>query len=118
MSGGGKEKDQMNDLNLAVIGNGSYGGLIDRNGRLVWACLPHFQDDPVFCSLLKGDQVGEDKAGFFDIVLKRQVRSEQQYIHNTAVLITTLFDDNGGSLEIIDFAPRFKRFGRTFSAQC
>lgn len=104
----------MSDLNLAVIGNGSYGGLIDRDGRLVWACLPHFQDDPLFCSLLNGGDEKEDKAGFFDIVLERQVRSEQKYIHNTAVLITTLFDDNGGSLEVIDFAPRFKRLGRTF----
>lgn len=114
MAIGEKEKGRISDLNLAVIGNGSYGGLIDRDGRLVWACLPHFQDDPVFCSLLKDGQDGGSNNGFFDIVLEGQVRSEQQYIHNTAVLITTLSDDSGGSLEIIDFAPRFNRLGRTF----
>lgn len=42
MSEGTKENGPINDLNLAVIGNCSYGGLIDRNGRLVWSCLPHF----------------------------------------------------------------------------
>ena len=112
-----KENGPINDLNLAVIGNCSYGGLINRNGRLVWACLPHFQDDPVFCSLLNGGNDDDDidnKFGFFDIVLEGQTRSEQQYIHNTAVVVTKLFDGNGGGLEIIDFAPRFKRLGRTF----
>jgi len=35
----------MSDLNLAVIGNCSYGALIDRVGRVVWACVPHFDGD-------------------------------------------------------------------------
>jgi len=103
----------MSDLNLAVIGNCSYGGLIDRNGRLVWACLPHFQDDPIFCSLLN-DNGEEGKFGFFDISLEGQVRSEQYYHHNTAVLVTKLYNDNGGAVEITDFAPRFKRLKRIF----
>jgi len=103
----------MSDLNLAVIGNCSYGGLIDRNGRLVWACLPHFQDDPIFCSLLNDNS--EEKAfGFFDISLEGQVRSEQYYHHNTAVLVTKLYSDNGAAIEITDFAPRFKRLKRIF----
>src|SRR5690606_17436229 len=40
--------------------------------------------------------------------------SEQQYIPNTAVLVTKLHDKHGNSLEVVDFAPRFKQYGRTF----
>ena len=39
-------------LDLAVIGNCSWAGLIDAEARLVWACLPRFDADPVFCALL------------------------------------------------------------------
>jgi len=107
----------VSNLDLAVIGNCTYGGLINRNGRLVWACLPHFQDDPVFCSLLNDNDNDNDintAFGFFDIVLEGQVKAEQSYLHNTAVLVTTLYDDEGGAIEITDFAPRFKHLGRMF----
>ena len=103
----------MSDLNLAVIGNCSFGGLIDRNGRLVWACLPRFDSDAMFCSLLN-DGGDDPTKGFFDVVLQRHVRSEQHYLHNTAVLVTTLYDDQGGAVEITDFAPRYRRLERMF----
>ena len=45
----------MSDLDLGVIGNSSFGALIDRKGRVVWCCLPRFDGDPVFCSLLQGN---------------------------------------------------------------
>ena len=41
----------MADLNLALIGNGSLTALLDRHARIVWACLPRPDGDPVFCSL-------------------------------------------------------------------
>jgi hypothetical protein len=52
--------------------------------------------------------------GFFDIVLEHQTRCGQRYLQNTAVLTTTLYDDHGGAIETIDFAPRFRRLGRMF----
>ncbi len=42
------------------------------------------------------------------------VRSEQEYLKNTAVVMTRLFDRDGGAIEVTDFAPRFKQFGRMF----
>ena len=42
----------MNDLDIAAIGNCSFGALIDRRARIVWTCLPRFDSDPVFCTLL------------------------------------------------------------------
>ena len=110
----------MRDLNLGVIGNSGFSALIDKNGRIVWCCLPHFDGDPVFCSLLKDhhepgpgfEDDGND--GFFDIAVDGFHHSEQHYLRNTAILITTIHDANGASIEITDFAPRFKRLGRNF----
>ncbi|MEM9122653.1 MAG: glycoside hydrolase family 15 protein, partial [Pseudomonadota bacterium] len=100
------------DLNLGLIGNGSFGALVDRGGRIVWCCLPRFDGDPVFHSLL-GSPDGTD-TGFFDIAVQNQVSSEQAYDENTAILRTRLTDAQGQVLEIVDFAPRFDARERTF----
>eukprot|EP01027_Heterolobosea_sp_BB2_P018006 GEZU01025429.1.p1 GENE.GEZU01025429.1~~GEZU01025429.1.p1 ORF type:complete len:631 (-),score=142.81 GEZU01025429.1:205-2097(-) len=99
------------DLNLAVIGNCSYSALIDKTGAVVWMCLPRFDSDPVFCTLLRKNK----DLGFFDVGLENFHSSTQTYIDNTAVLVTTLSDKKGKqAIEITDFAPRFEHFGRTF----
>ena len=103
----------MNDLNLGVIGNSTLGALIDPRGRFVWACMPRLDGDPVFCSLLD-DGKGEPEAGFFAIDIANFARSEQRYLHNSAILVTTLHDTDGSAVEITDFAPRFKRLDRIF----
>ena len=109
----------MSDLNLGVIGNCTFGALLDRRARVVWCCLPRFDGDPVFCSLLNdhsgdGDEVNESAVGFFDVAVDGFVRSEQHYLQNSAILITTLYDKDDAVLEIADFAPRFKRLDRNF----
>jgi GH15 family glucan-1,4-alpha-glucosidase len=71
----------------------------------------------VFCSLLDGGKHGEDPEkdfGFFDIQLENFVRSEQCYVHNTAILKTKLYDADGAAVEITDFAPRYKHMERMF----
>lgn len=105
----------MTDLDLAVIGNCSYGALIDQRGKVVWACFPHFDGDPMFCSLLD-DQSGEqsDGSGFWDIALEDLVAHEQTYVTDTAILRTVLRDAHGSALEIVDFAPRFRQYGRFY----
>jgi GH15 family glucan-1,4-alpha-glucosidase len=101
------------DLNLAVVGNCSFNALIDRRARIVWSCLPRFDGDPVFCSLLSGSN-GTGDRGFFDIDIEDFSRSEQYYLRNTAIVVTTLYDTYGSAVEITDFAPRFKQFGRVY----
>ena len=101
----------MSSLDLGVIGNCSYGALVDTSGRIVWCCLPRFDADPVFCSLLNDHDA---EGGVFDIELEGMSRSEQHYQRNTAILVTRLFDDDGNGIEITDFAPRFRIFGRRF----
>ncbi len=106
----------MSTLDLGVIGNSSYGALIDPRGRVVWSCLPRFDGDPVFCDLLNGgdNAVEEGEIGFWDVLLAGFTRSEQHYERNTAILKTRLFDDDGHAVEITDFAPRYMNLGRMF----
>jgi len=101
-----------NNLDLGLIGNCSYGALIDRSARIVWSCMPQFDSNPVFCSLLNSGKGGDD--GSFGIELHDVVESEQGYIHNTPVLVTVMHDSHGNSVEVTDFAPRFQQHGRMF----
>ncbi|MDX1484421.1 MAG: glycoside hydrolase family 15 protein [Alphaproteobacteria bacterium] len=104
-------QDGSSNLDLALIGNCIHSALIDRTGRITWACLPSYDGDPMFCRLIDNDN---GSGGFFDIRLDGFQRAEQDYIRNTAVLTTTLYAEDGSAVEITDFAPRFKQFGRTY----
>ncbi len=98
---------------LALIGNSSVAALINGTGEIVWACLPRFDSDAVFCSLLKPRESDAD-GGFATVELIEFARSEQHYVTNTAILITRLYDRRGGAIEITDFAPRFRQYGRMY----
>ena len=100
----------MSSLDLGVIGNCSISALIDREGRVVWSCFPRFDGDPVFSSLLDENP----DRGCYTIELDGMVHAEQQYMRNTAVLVTRLTDAAGDGIEIRDFCPRFMQFGRIF----
>ena len=51
---------------------------------------------------------------FYDAELFDLRESKQCYRDNSAVLETTLRDSHGAAVQITDFAPRFKQFGRVF----
>jgi len=104
----------MTSLDLALIGNGTIGALIDAEARVVWCCFPRFDGDPVFCSLLDGEP-RPDQAGTFSIELNGVTRKEQSYLPDTPILVTRLYDAKGGGVEITDFCPRFEDKGRMFS---
>ncbi|HZW17564.1 MAG TPA: glycoside hydrolase family 15 protein [Luteimonas sp.] len=98
------------DLELGLVGNGSFGVLFDARARLVWGCLPAFDGDPAFCALLQPRQDG----GFWDIELEGFASSQQAYDRNTAILRTVLRDGDDGAIEITDFAPRWQQHGRFY----
>ena len=100
-------------LDLALIGNGTVGALVDQQGEIVWACFPRFDGDPMFCSLLSTPS-GDPAPGAFAVDLVDPVRTEQEYLVNTPVLVTRIYDRTGGAIEITDFAPRFHQYGRMF----
>jgi GH15 family glucan-1,4-alpha-glucosidase len=103
----------MSNLELGVIGNCCFGALIDSLGKIVWCCLPRFDGDPLFNSLLDGG-AGHEDGGFFSVDLEGLKSSTQAYERNTTILKTVLESEDGTLLEITDFAPRFYQFDRIF----
>jgi GH15 family glucan-1,4-alpha-glucosidase len=102
-------------LDLGVIGNCVLSALIDERGRFVWSCFPRLDSDPVFCNLLKGGKSGGDPDdGALAIELDGFTSSEQRYLGNSAMLVTTLLGSAGQNLRITDFAPRFRQYERIF----
>ena len=99
-------------LDLALIGNCQTAALVDRRGRIVWWCFPRFDSDPVFSRLLAGDE----EKGFCEVALADLVEVKTQYLRNTAVVETILIDARGGQARVVDFAPRFDLYGRTYRA--
>lgn len=106
----------MSSLDLGIVGNGTYGALIDKWARIVWCCLPRLDGDPVFYSLLNGKNAEDedDARGYWGVELENAATSRQYYRHNSAVLVTEVTDKDGNTIEITDFAPRFMLRERIF----
>lgn len=105
-------------LDLFPIGNCAASALIDRAGRYVWACVPRVDGDPAFCALLDGDGSGTgdagDGGGFWSVEVEGQTEVVQAYLRNTPILRTVIRTGEGAAVEIIDFCPRFRHFGRRY----
>ena len=102
-------------LDLFPIGNCAASGLIDRAGRLVWACAPRVDGDPMFSSLLGLDPDAEpDAQGFWGIEVEDQAQVTQTYLRNTPILVTEIADRTGAAIQVIDFCPRYRQFGRVY----
>src|SRR6266542_1570911 len=104
----------MPTLDLALVGNGTIGALVSPDAEIVWTCLPRFEGDPVFCSLLRGSAEPKHD-GAFGIEMIGSVRSEQQYVPDTPVLVTRFFDAAGAGIQVTDFAPRVGDGGSVFA---
>lgn len=98
-------------LDLAVIGNCHIAALIDTGGTIVWACWPHIDGDPIFCSLVGGS---DPESGLFSIGFDEPSTSSQSYLRNTAIVRTVVKAASGASFAITDFAPRLRQFGRIY----
>jgi GH15 family glucan-1,4-alpha-glucosidase len=101
------------DLQLALIGNGTVGALVDVQARIVWCCMPRFDSTPVFDALLDS-AAGLPEDGAMAIELEGLVRTEQRYDAGTAIVRTRLWDAAGQGVEVVDFAPRFVTRDRIF----
>jgi GH15 family glucan-1,4-alpha-glucosidase len=85
---------------LGLIGNCQFSALIDAFGAVRWCCLPRFDSEPVFGSLL------DPEGGDLTIAPAGGGRGVQRYLPSSNVL-ETRFDAPDGSFRVIDFAPRF-----------
>src|SRR3954447_10100757 len=93
---------------LGLIGNCQFSALIHRSGNIVWCCLPRFDSEPVFGSLLDCENGGKFLVGPAD-----GGDGTQRYLSNTNIL-ETVFQTPDGSFRILDFAPRFVQHERAF----
>lgn len=107
----------MSQLDLGLIGNSRTSALIDRQARIVWWCYPHFDSNPLCCSLLRSDERNnaQDAFGFIDLMFPSSRIVRQIYQRNSAILQTRLGDDCGNVIDVIDFSPRFYLHGRMFA---
>lgn len=95
------------NYDMGVIGNCSYLAHIDRTANVVWQCWPQFDSSFIFGSLLDSQKGGH----FYIRPAEEEYESRQYYIENTNILCTE-FTSESGKFRVIDFAPRFKQFGR------
>lgn len=94
--------------NMGVIGNCSYMAYIDLHANVRWMCLPRFDSEAIFSSLLDSKKGGE-----FSVMPAGEFESSQYYITNTNVLCTE-FHCAQGKFRVIDCAPRFLQFERYY----
>ncbi len=93
---------------LGLIGNCQLAALSRRDGSIVWACMPRFDSEPVFGALLD-----EGTGGRFTICPATPTEGTQRYLPNTNVL-ETRFVTVDGAFRVLDFAPRFVQYERSF----
>jgi GH15 family glucan-1,4-alpha-glucosidase len=93
---------------LGCVGNCQISALIDATGAVTWCCLPRFDSEPVFSTLLDTKRGGE-----FRVCGADDTPGTQRYLDNTNVL-ETVFRDDAGTFRVLDFAPRFVLHDRVF----
>ena len=98
----------MNLADLGLIGNCQLSALVRRDGAIVWSCMPRFDSPPIFASLLD-----DSEGGRFTIGPTSHEAGVQRYLANTNVL-ETRFETKDGSFRVLDFAPRFMQWERSF----
>ncbi|MFT6894945.1 MAG: GH15 family glucan-1,4-alpha-glucosidase [Algoriphagus sp.] len=92
-----------------LIGNCAFIAHVEKNTNISWLCFPRFDSDFIF-----GGMVDRKKGGEFTILPdSREFHSEQVYLENTNILMTTITQD-GNSYQVTDFAPRFKNYDRYY----
>ncbi len=94
-------------MRYGIIGNCAYNALL-LDGSVEWMCWPRMDSSFVF-----GPMLDRDKGGTYRVELVDAEHVEQHYIPNTNVLRTE-FRGPRGAFELIDFAPRFQLYDRSF----
>jgi alpha,alpha-trehalase len=75
---------------FGLIGDGSTAALVGRDGTVAWLCVPRFDDDPLFCSILDARH-----GGGFRLAADGAVDARQRYEPDSGVLVTELRSPTG-----------------------
>jgi len=92
----------MEQFKYGAVGNCRTGALISEKGSVDWLCMPDFDSPSVFGKLLD-----KEKGGHFSFLVDDNYKVSQNYIEHTNIL-STLFESEEGSFEVVDFMPRYK----------
>jgi GH15 family glucan-1,4-alpha-glucosidase len=84
----------------ALIGSTESAALVHRDGTIEWLCLPRFDSEAIFASLLGTREHGAWQLGAQDPA----ARSIRRYVPDTMVLETTIETDSGAAA-VFDFMP-------------
>ena len=102
-------------LELFPIGNCAASALIDEDGRFVWACAPRVDGDPFFSGLLGDrDPAGDDARDSGRSRSRTPSRPARPICATRRSCAPRSPTRHGGALEIIDFCPRYRQFGRIY----
>lgn len=93
-----------------LIGNCSFIAHIEKNTNISWLCMPRFDSDFLFGSMLDKEKGGE----FTVLPQNGGFTSRQSYMENTNILETYIETSGGESYKVTDFAPRFYNYDRYF----
>src|SRR5690242_17394488 len=70
---------------MGLIGDGTTAALVGLDGGVAWLCVPRFDSEPLFCSLLD-----HGRGGHFTVAPDDVVEARQRHEPDTAVLVTEL----------------------------
>lgn len=84
----------------AIIGDCQTAALVGRDGSIDWLCLPRFDSQACFASLLGAPDNGRWRIAPTACILK----TNRKYVKNTLVLETE-FETEAGCAAVIDFMP-------------
>lgn len=82
----------------ALIGDLHTSALISNRGTLSWLCLPHFDSEACFASLL-----GTNEQGEWSLSPKTFRRVDQRYLPGTLIVETTYTQHSGAVASVTDF---------------
>jgi GH15 family glucan-1,4-alpha-glucosidase len=83
-----------------IIGDTKTAALVSTRGSIDWLCLPSFDSDACFASL-----VGYDEHGRWTIQPTAPIRELNQYYDGDTLILVTEFHCDGGAIRLTDFMP-------------
>src|SRR5262249_15241667 len=75
-------------------------GLVAKDGSIDWLCLPRYDSDACFTSLL-----GRDEHGAWSIQPNVGIKSIKRSYRPGTLVLETIFECEEGSVKLIDFMP-------------
>ncbi|MCQ8783717.1 glycoside hydrolase family 15 protein [Mangrovibrevibacter kandeliae] len=84
----------------AMIGDGETAALVGRDGTIEWLCMPDFDSEACFASLL-----GDRDNGCWRMAPVSEPTATSRRYRGDSLILETLFETESGTVAVIDFMP-------------